>query len=369
MSCSRRPLRRPLARIGTNSRPRRLPVVAAAIVSLMVMACGKKGDPLPPLRYVPQAASNLTVRQLGNQLVFSVGYPKTATNGMALPGLEALEIFELSLPKPATGEAPAVDPRQFNPRAQLLEKVTDKPLTAATLGDRLEIHRPVADLREGLLLTYGVRFLDKSGERSAFSNLVTLGLAAPPVAPAGLAVEASAEGITVRWTPGAEGVGGYRVYRRFAEERYYTLPLATLGSGDKGLYLDRAVSLDRRYVYTVTAVSAQSAATESPLGAEREIEYRDRFPPAAPASLVALAEPGQARLSWEPGSLDSRSYHVFQRSSADRDYRRLTEKPIGESRFVASDLVAGQRYTFRVSALDELGNESSPCPEVEIEAQ
>jgi fibronectin type 3 domain-containing protein len=262
-----------------------------------------------------------------------------------------------------------VDPRQFNPRAELLEKVSGAQLTAATLGDRLEIHRPVADLREGLALTYGVRFLDKSGERSAFSNLVTFSLATPPVAPTGLALDPSAEGVTVRWTPGADGVGGYRIYRRFAEERYYALPIATLGSGDKASYLDRGVSLDRRYVYTVTAVSSQSIATESPLGAEREIDYRDRFAPSPPTSLVALAEPGQVRLSWEPGSIDSRSYHVWQRDSPEGDFRRLTDQPVSETRFAISSAEAGRAYGFKVSALDELGNESSPCAEVEIVAQ
>lgn len=339
------------------------------VLALSGVACGKKGDPLPPLRYVPQAASNLTVRQLGNELIFSVGYPKTATNGLALPGLAALEVFELALPRPPGESLPAVDPRQFNPRAVLLEKVTGAALSTATLGDRLEIHRPVADLREGLLLTYGVRFLDKSGERSAFSNLVTLSLAAPPVGPTGLVLDPSAEGVTVRWTPGADGVDGYRVYRRFAEERYYALPIATLGSGDKSSYLDRGVTLDKRYVYTVTAVSAQSAATESPLGAEREIEYRDRFPPPPPTSLVALAEPGQVRLSWEPGSIDTRAYHVWQRDSPEAELRRLTDRPVSETRFVVQPVEAGRSYAFKVSALDEVGNEGAPCPEVEIVAQ
>src|SRR5262245_54722825 len=75
------------------------------LVSAIVGGCGKKGPPLPPLRDVPAPAKDLSVRQRGNQLLFSFTYPKTTPGGQALAGVSGVEIWEVARPVPPTPPA------------------------------------------------------------------------------------------------------------------------------------------------------------------------------------------------------------------------------------------------------------------------
>jgi|GEM_PF-1012315 len=92
---------------------------------LLLAACGKKGDPEPPLRTSPQTTTKLTVSQRGTDLLMELPYPTTTSAGQALEGIERVEIYAATLPVPessldllrpeetaaeaATTEAPAAD--------------------------------------------------------------------------------------------------------------------------------------------------------------------------------------------------------------------------------------------------------------------
>lgn len=349
---------------------KRAACLALALLAGVPLACGKKGEPLPPLRYVPQAAADLAVRQVGTELIVRVAYPKTTTAGSPLPELEAVELWQLERLLPPSGEAAKVEARQFAPAAKLKARFTRPEITSLTTGDRLELRFPApAAFGERKDLTFAVRFLGPGGELSDFSNLATVAPAAPPPPPTGLALEAAPGGIVVRWVTAGEGIGGFRIYRRLAEERSYGLPVGIV-TGDQKEYRDTSAALDRRYIYAVTAVAAGSAATESGLAAEREIDYRDRFPPPPPLSPLALTEPGQARISWTPGATtEPLRYHVYRRDDPAGEWRRLTAEPTAEANYLAAGLVTGKVYAFRITSLDTSGNESAPSSEVEIEAR
>ena len=78
---------------GATSRHLALAVVA---LCLLAVACGKKGNPLPPMRVIPTAATDLVVSQRGNQLVLRFAYPQTTTAGAKLPGLAAVEVSAMT---------------------------------------------------------------------------------------------------------------------------------------------------------------------------------------------------------------------------------------------------------------------------------
>lgn len=87
----------------SSSSPHRPPWRRVAAVSLgaflaLAAACGKKGDPEPPLLPVPQAVSDLGVQQRGDRLILRFGYPRTTTAGLPLPELDRIEVFELVRP-------------------------------------------------------------------------------------------------------------------------------------------------------------------------------------------------------------------------------------------------------------------------------
>ncbi len=337
-----------------------------ALGLLLSTGCGKKGEPLPPLRYVPQAASDLAARQRGGELVLRMPYPKLATNGYKLPGLASVEVYQLVLPADAAGKAPAVDARQFEPAAKLIRSLRGADLQAATLGDRLEVHLPVPAAEAGAprtSLTFAVRYLATTGERSVLSNLAQVVPIGAPEPPTDLALEPTREGIVVSWQ-GSPQAGSFRVYRRLAQEKSYGPALATV-PGDAARYADETARFGSRYIYAVTALAKEDPSIESAFAAEREVDYRDRFPPQAPAGLVALTERDRVRLAWEANAEgDLAGYHVYRRSAGGDE--RLTSAPIAATSFVVSNLVSGQSYTFYVVAVDSQGNESPASAETSI---
>src|SRR5687768_12693001 len=80
------------------ARARGTAVVLALALLPLLLACGKKGDPRPPLRIIPNATRDLAVSQRGEQLVFRFGFPQTTTAGAKLPALAAIEVWELTRP-------------------------------------------------------------------------------------------------------------------------------------------------------------------------------------------------------------------------------------------------------------------------------
>ena len=61
---------------------------AAFLLLALLPACGKKGDPLPPLRPTPAAVSGLRVAQRGEQVEITFTAPRASTDGARLPVLE-----------------------------------------------------------------------------------------------------------------------------------------------------------------------------------------------------------------------------------------------------------------------------------------
>jgi hypothetical protein len=372
--------------------------LAVAVAGGLLTGCGKKGDPLPPLSRLPRAATDLAVRQQGGDLLFTVSYPSLTTSGTPLAGLAALEVLRLAEPLAAAAVPTPPDPRRFTPASAPAGRFGREELAAATQGGELHLRLPLArspaPAREAH--TYAVRFLAQGGERSAPSNLVTLVPTDPPPPPGGLAVEPRADGVEVRWEPAGEGVATYRVYRRRASERSYPAPLATLPAGETR-YLDATARFGERYIYAVTAAGAAptpaaavpaaaggpgaptaagaanapaAEGAESALVAEREVDYRDRFPPEPPAGLVALTEVGQVRLSWQASAAsDLAGYQIYRRELPAGPLVRLTGEPLAATTFLAGGLEPGAGYAFRVTAVDATGNESPPSIEVQAAAQ
>src|SRR5262249_6555074 len=64
------------------------PVTTLCAVLLLSAACGKKGDPLPPLRKTPQPVGGLRLAQRGHNLEVTVSAPRATVDGVALPVLE-----------------------------------------------------------------------------------------------------------------------------------------------------------------------------------------------------------------------------------------------------------------------------------------
>ena len=373
---------------------------------------------------VPGTTTDLEVTQRGTELQFVFAYPAVTISGLPLPGLEAVELWRMTQPlqppveedeetdepagedeaevaeEPAVEESPTseppptspflfrrptieaevqaedrvqVDPREFLALAAVELRIEGAELQATISGDRMLLRLPLGELpppevpeEEREIELFGVITVSSRGLGSELSNLVKILPRTPPAPPSQIETRPNADGINVVWRADDPPVG-FRVYRRDAASRAYGTPIAQ-PEPDARSHLDRTTSFDTRYVYSVTTVALESPLVESALAAEREVQYEDRYPPAPPTGLIVLAEPGRARVLWEPSAAgDLAGYLVYRRTADGSGFDRLTTEPGLELEYLDSAVSSGRGYSYYVSALDLSGNESEASETVDVE--
>jgi hypothetical protein len=98
----------------------------------------------------------------------------------------------------------------------------------------------------------------------------------------------------------------------------------------------------------------------------------DRFPPAVPRSLAAVATDGAINLIWEPNAArDVAGYHVLRAKATGETLQPITTAPITETTFSDTSVQRGVRYVYAVVAIDaaEPPNVSPPSNRVEETAR
>jgi hypothetical protein len=338
------------------------------------LGCGKQGDPAPPLRAVPAPTQDLAVVQQGPRLLLSFTYPQVTPAGTALEGISAVEIYQATRPS-AEGKANPMDPREFNAAAKLFQRLSEADLTAATEGQRINVLLPLPEATAAPAGStappappaqyFAVRTFGKEGDKSELSNVAAVVPKTPPPAPERVTVTARADGVFVEWSPVEAATAGYNIYRRGSQERAYGRPIHTAGPQERS-WLDDTARFGQSYIYTVTALSQQQPApVESGIASDHEVRYQDRFPPPVPAELVALAEAGRVRLVWQASEAeDIAGYIVYRRVGPTGSFERVTAQPVESAEYVDTAVRSGQAYTYRVTAVDQAGNESAPGSEV-----
>ena len=428
-----------------------LVVVGCALFS----ACGRKGDPLPPPSAVPAPAGDLEVLQRGDEALLEVGYPTVTIGGLAIPGLQKVEIWEAvrsvvfddeppEMTKAellATGVEKVVlegaelrsavsgsriltrlrlDPSRFAPPSppdgpedeedeedDVDEEeggdedeevsadelavgestdeddsdgatVTDQPVDAEEAtepvseapdatesGDDEEVddteseEPPVLEARDVHYL--GVRFVTLDGKTSPLSNIAWVAPERPPTAPQQLSLSATADGVVLIWSSGEPETehSGFNVYRRFASERTYGAPIAVLPPVTRS-HSDRTARFGNRYVYMVTTLRKTRPTVESGPSTEREIDYGDRFAPAAVTGVAALSEPGRVRVVWQSNEERDLAGYLIERRTVAGDFERLNEEPLLGLEYRDEGLASGSEQAYRVLAVDQEGNVGPP---------
>ena len=396
--------------------------LAILLMLLAVAACGRKEAPQPPPSKIPAPINDLSIQQRGEDILLTMTYPSVTLGGLAIDSLEAIEIHDMvrflssateaGIDEEGDAEAeepdteaitePALEPEETDePETGLftlpetvegaaeteskesLVSVTGKDfavlsniawslegseLDSAVMGNKVLMRLPLdespAQTVEERVLIFGARVVAKGGKVSPFSNLVKLLPRVPPPPPTSFTAEATPQGVQLDWELGGEEIG-FRVYRRRANVRDYAEPLASLSDATLG-YLDRTAEFGRRYIYTVTSVSSRNPLVESAISTEHEIDYKDRFPPAPPREVVALAEPGRVRLLWEASaSEDTRGYWIYRQDPGE-SFRAVNTELVLGSEYLDSDVGSGSTYRYYILAVDNRDNQSEASEEIEV---
>jgi hypothetical protein len=373
---------------------------AALALLLASAACGKKGPPRPPLRLVPAAVTELSVRRLGADVHLRFTLPTTNANGPGQPVIERVDVYALNVaagaalpdpaavidsnhlvgsvpargrpaPDPAPGDAAGAQPPPApapgpGDVATFVDTLTAEGLRAPEPADPAAGEPSSQPARVYVVQPVG------QGNRRGPPSRVTTSLAEPPPPPGTPAARVTETAIVLEWTaPPEASVEGYNVYAAGSAMPVPGLPqplnpeLVTATSWE-----DRAIRFGEERCYVVRSVAtAGETRIESEPSARQCTLPVDVFAPAPPTGLEAVALEGEVGLIWNRNSeTDLAGYLVLRGEAPGEKLQALTPAPIREASYRDTAVRAGVRYTYAIVAVDNATppNQSGPSERVEV---
>ncbi len=363
-----------------------------ALLALALVACGKRGDPHPPVPAIPKATNDLLVTQRATKVVLTWSYPSLTTAGQSLRVVRRVTVYryveELPVPQAGRGpnailpgdadatrprpislfaEVPVVTPLQFNKLKQTIDSIEGASLPEASVGAKLQYEdTPPFHAKDGrpIRLTYAVVTTGES-VRGDLSNLATIVPIDVPVPPTGVTATAKPQGVVLSWAApestvtggGKPFLAGYNIYRAPASQPgddggslLNTSPVAATTYTDTPAYGD--------YRYRVSAVAVATPRIESDLSPPVTATFKDLLPPPPPKSVSALLETKSVRLVWDPvDALDLLGYNVYRYEGSAR--LKLTPHPATTPYFSDISIELGIEYVYAITSVDKSGNESA----------
>jgi hypothetical protein len=391
---------------------RRTAPVILLFVSLA--ACGKKGPPLEPLRLIPAGVSELTARRAAQAVELRFSLPTTNVNGPGDIDLDHVEVYAVTVGPasvtppnrdlltkarmvgtipvmPVVEEgAPAPPPTDKRPspgdRVAFVEELTEAKLkpepglpaaakpgapaaaSAATASEPAAVPAgapatpPVAPMPAAPTQPtriYVVRGISRAGRPGPPSARVSVPLVSPVLPPSSVVAQMPTEkAVVVDWTPPAADPGGSRlsfnVYRRESP----TAPLNQAPLTDVKFEVSGA-AYGKEHCFVVRAIQTlENVTIESDVSAPACLTLVDKFPPAPPKGLRAVAEDGAVSLVWEPNGEGDLGGYLVLRTEAPAETlpavapEPITPQPVKETNYRDTTVKPGVRYVYMVVAVD-----------------
>lgn len=356
-------------------------ITAALLVflTLLVVACGRVGDPLPPIKNRALVPEALKVAQRGDALLLT--WPK--------PGSVALESSRVTRAEILRRDERADDPlrlpeERFLEEARVIGSIKTSEMVAnetrtLQFADPLPSGQAGNQNNEALRYRYAIRYVKASGAPLPLSNYAVVEpftkVARPPKE---VKLEQTQESIKLSWPEPAANIDdstppfviGYNIYRR-SKNQVFDKPLNSVPVNATS-YEDRQFKFGNEYYYQVRSVSqGKEAAIESPPSPEFSIVARDTFAPVTTTNITGAAAGGIVSLFWPANTeRDLKGYLVYRAERKDQpraEWQLLTRAPITTTTFRDDRAQAGKTYYYYILAVDDAGNESSPSEAVEVE--
>ncbi len=357
-------------------------------VSLVVVACGKKGPPLPPLVKLPVAPSDLTAVRRADTVDLQLTVPSANTDSSRPANVVRVEVYALTGP-PTVSEADVL--KQGTKVASIAVKgprdpdatfdPDDPEQSAADTeppeGEGLD-QGAVARVQETLtapaaagsapttavVRTYVGVGITTKGRRGSSSGRVAVPLVPAPPAPPKPEVTYTEAAVTVTWPPGSPVA--YHVYD-VSESSQVQL---TRSPTSETQYTDARMTWGTTRCYAVRSVEIVDRLTvESETSPPSCVMLADRFSPAEPRGLQAVATEGAIHLIWDANAeADLDGYILLRATAPGGELAPITPSPIRETAF-QDRVPAGVGYVYALKAVDKTGNASQLSERIEETAR
>jgi hypothetical protein len=437
--------------------------MVAVALSTLCTGCGKRGDPLAPLRLVPAQMADFSARRAAQQVELRFTLPTANANGAGPIDLDHVEVYALTVaagalpppnrevltnarivgtirvrPAPEEGAPPpAADDKRPAPgdRVTFVEELTQAKLTPVTLppppdskptapapatggatptgeavpgaaapgappkdaptapgaaapagtppakgatapgaGGAPGVPPPPVTLPH-LTRVYVVRGITRSGRPGPPTTRAMVPLESVVAAPTAVAARMPTEkGVAIDWTPPVAEAGGAPI--RFNVYRHETAgaPLNPEPIAAAAFEIANE-ELGKEHCYVVRSIqTTQNVTVESDPSAPACLTPLDKFPPAAPKNLRAVAEEGAISLVWDPNAEPDLGGYLVLRgdAAAGGELQPITKEPIADATYRDTTVAAGVRYIYAVVAVDRAAptrNSSPPSGQEAVTAR
>jgi len=374
-------------------------LIVAVSCSLSFVACGKKGPPLPPLVKLPVAPAELIAARRANTVDLQFTVPSANTDNTRPANVARVDVYAFT--GPAT--VPDADVLRLGTRvASVAVKAPRDPDVTFDPGDpdqsegdvdppegegldqgataRVQetlttpsVARAAAEAIAPTLLvrTYVGVGITTRGRPGPASRRAAVPLVPPPPAPPTPEVTYTEKAVTVQW-PAAANEVGYHVYEvpevnrltasaeataikkpdpPTQEQRLTAMPI----TGTQ--YVDPRMTWGATRCYRVRSVEAVGAlAVESEASEPACVTLADKFAPAAPRGLQAVASEGVINLIWDANTEpDLDGYYLLRGPAPGDELVPVTTAVIRETAF-PDRVPAGMRFVYALQAVDRSGN-------------
>ena len=343
------------------------PLIVLALMVLTGFQCGKRKPPEPPRERVQQRAE-LSAFQRGNTVVLSWKMPARNADSGSVLFIDRAEIYRLAESVTSPQQIPE---SEFASRSIVIGsqkfEAGDFALKTITYRDTLQFAGQPVRLR------YAIRFVNASGQRAAFSNVILLEPAAAVAAsPTSLSADLSQDAVSLKWTAPSANVDGttpvnllgYNVYR--SESATQAGRLLNKEPVAKAEYDDGFFEFEKKYFYFVRSVSsgADGKPVESTESNIAEVAPIDTFPPSAPAAITLAASPTSISIFFPTNpEKDIAGYSIYRSEDKDKplgEWELLTPALIDRSTYLDERVVSGKTYFYYITATDKFKNISEP---------
>lgn len=336
------------------------------VISLpLLLSCGKKGNPVAPRAFGPQAVKRFQAAARSGGIMLMWKPPTRNTDKMPLLDLESFKIFREEV--------------RFEDRCRSCPKNFVTLFEYAYKGPRGKVPERELffytdrDIKPRHVYTYKIECLNEGGMLGAASNIVTVFWDVPPSPPTSLNVERKGRYSVLAWespalledgTPPAE-IAGFNIYRSLQQGVYENAPLNAEPVAET-TFQDMPETYDQTYFYTVRTVrKVIDSFIESAPSAENSLLFSDITAPSAPQGLTAIPSREGMLLKWVAKSERGvAGYHVYRKEPGGRDFIRINRELIQANSWVDTSAHTGKQYIYAVTAVDEsLQHNESPLSE------
>ena len=344
---------------------------------LFFSGCARIGPPLPPSLELARPVRDLRAVRKGDKVHLSWTMPTQTSDGESLQHPGSIRICRSAAAMAGCGTPLGSFPGVIaTPAGKHAPGVNKMDYTDTLSGS------PLAP--PNARYTYAVEAVNSYGRSAGLSNRVQVPAAPAMAPPAGFSARLTAAGVEISWecqpaAPPAPDVSyQLRIYRRAEDSKNAVLAITADPFDCRKAALDQSIEWEKTYFYYAEVVTSISAPGQPEMLIEGDdtpevkVTAHDVFPPAAPSGLEAVfSGVGQAPfidLSWKPNTeADLAGYNIYRREDGGEPVKINSELD-KEAVYRDGNVQPGKKYFYRVSAVDERGNESGKSEETSEQA-